>query len=69
MRTPIASLASIILAFAATASASTITFFDGTFTPGTWTGSKVASTGVTSYSFNFTQILAGGDPGAWEQDQ
>ena len=62
MRTRIASLASMILALAATASAGTITFFDGTFNnPPGWTGSQVASTaGITSPSFAFTTVLIGG---------
>ncbi len=76
----------MILAFATTASAGTITFFDGgpftnssTCAPGVWCGSQVASSGVTTSSFAFTNRSSGGAANdsanrgdglnkAWEKD-
>src|SRR5579864_7701653 len=62
------SLAFLILAFAASASASIITFSVGVFTPGTWADSVVTNVNTTSSSHTFAQFSTGGDPTFYEDD-
>lgn len=50
-----------VLAGASTASAS-VTFSDGVFAPGTWSGSIVANANGAGSTFNSAQFLAGGNP-------
>jgi hypothetical protein len=68
MRTPLISLTFLMFAFAATAGASSITFFDGAFAPGAWSSSVAASLNIASSNFSFDQVTTGGDPTSYESE-